>query len=337
MSEMLKSKRATRGQRMNELIGEAAEEEETFWNHDTWAEDAEDSSGDESFEEEELKPDIFDDDFNDTESSSDEDDSEEEDVRNKERQQKAKSGGAGKYKEPSGSIRPKSKPKANTIAVSLSDSKTPMKRSASTASIASEDRSVRNSTKKKTQEADTERAYQERLADAKKKEKPLKTAERETFTQKELLLDALKTEDENARGLDTQGRVDGDLAQRDKPTKILHNNSGYIRHVSKRGAYATITFSNVECVPEVLDLPEPEPVIRSRCVITGRPAMYRDPKTGHPYATVDAFKEIRARAERRAQQETLYFQSQGQMRGAVHCQHPHGVTGVLTSSETVTT
>ena len=78
---MLKEKRSTRGQRMNELIGEAAEEEESFWNHETWAEEDEDSSGAESFSEEEVKPDVFDDDFNDTESSSDEDDSEEDNVR----------------------------------------------------------------------------------------------------------------------------------------------------------------------------------------------------------------------------------------------------------------
>lgn len=34
----------------------------------------------------------------------------------------------------------------------------------------------------------------------------------------------------------------------------------------------------------------------NKCVITGLPAKYRDPETGQPYATVEAFKEIRARA-----------------------------------------
>ena len=36
-SSMLEAnKRATRGKRMSELIGEAAEEDEQFWNNDIW-------------------------------------------------------------------------------------------------------------------------------------------------------------------------------------------------------------------------------------------------------------------------------------------------------------
>lgn len=58
---------------MAELVGEAAEEDEAFWNHDIWQEA---ESDDESFEEGEVKPDIFDSDFNDseTEEESDSDD-----------------------------------------------------------------------------------------------------------------------------------------------------------------------------------------------------------------------------------------------------------------------
>ena len=35
---------------------------------------------------------------------------------------------------------------------------------------------------------------------------------------------------------------------------------------------------------------DPEP---TKCVITGLPAKYKDPLTGQPYATIQAFKEIR--------------------------------------------
>jgi hypothetical protein len=69
---MIREKRATRGLRMTELVGEDAEKDKAFWEHNTWEED---DSGNESFSEEEVKPDVFDDDFNDTEddeSSSDE-------------------------------------------------------------------------------------------------------------------------------------------------------------------------------------------------------------------------------------------------------------------------
>ena len=53
---------------MAELVGEAADDDEQFWNADIWNED-EDGSDAESFveEEEEVKPDEFDSDFNDTE------------------------------------------------------------------------------------------------------------------------------------------------------------------------------------------------------------------------------------------------------------------------------
>jgi hypothetical protein len=68
MSKMLEAKRATRGLRMAELVGQAADDDEQFWNADVWNED-EDGSDAESFveEEEEAKPDEFDSDFNDTE------------------------------------------------------------------------------------------------------------------------------------------------------------------------------------------------------------------------------------------------------------------------------
>jgi vacuolar protein sorting-associated protein 72 len=36
-------------------------------------------------------------------------------------------------------------------------------------------------------------------------------------------------------------------------------------------------------------------------VITGLPAKYRDPQTGAPYATLDAFRTIRGRGRSRSQ------------------------------------
>lgn len=35
----------------------------------------------------------------------------------------------------------------------------------------------------------------------------------------------------------------------------------------------------------------------TRCCVTGQPAKYRDPVTGLPYATIDAFKQLRQRYE----------------------------------------
>ena len=52
---------------MAELVGQAAEDDEQFWNDDVWKEDEDDSEADSFEEEEEVKPDEFDSDFNDTE------------------------------------------------------------------------------------------------------------------------------------------------------------------------------------------------------------------------------------------------------------------------------
>ncbi len=75
MSILLVDKRKSRGQRMGALIGEAAEQDEAFWNNDVWAEDESDGSFDEA--EEEVKPDEFDSDFNDTEDEGESDESDE--------------------------------------------------------------------------------------------------------------------------------------------------------------------------------------------------------------------------------------------------------------------
>ena len=62
---------------MSALIGEAAEQDETFWGHEVWAEDEDDESFES--EDEEVKPDEFDSDFNDTEDEGDESSSDEDD------------------------------------------------------------------------------------------------------------------------------------------------------------------------------------------------------------------------------------------------------------------
>jgi len=74
-----------------------------------------------------------------------------------------------------------------------------------------------------------------------------------------------------------------------------------------------------QTIVAALDMPLPEDYIRrlappprnseysaaNKCVITGLPAKYKDPVTGAPYATVKAFKEIRAMAEAAAKAATM--------------------------------
>lgn len=74
MAQMLENKRATRGKRMAQLVGEAAEEDDAFWGNDIWGEG--DESDNESYSEEEVEPDLFDSDFNDTEDEGEEEEEE---------------------------------------------------------------------------------------------------------------------------------------------------------------------------------------------------------------------------------------------------------------------
>ena len=115
------------------------------------------------------------------------------------------------------------------------------------------------------------------------------------FTQKELLADALETEELNLAWLSGQ-KFSDDLktAIADKPIKKARSD-GYIRTLSKRGTYDTITFTNTDAMPPVFNLPVPEPKVKHRCAVTGQPARYFDPLTQAPYATAEAFAVLRAR------------------------------------------
>lgn len=56
--------------------------------------------------------------------------------------------------------------------------------------------------------------------------------------------------------------------------------------------------------PYMLPAKAPKPVPRSCCVITGKPAVYRDPASGHAYADLAAYKELKQRWESKRQGKT---------------------------------
>lgn len=58
----------------------------------------------------------------------------------------------------------------------------------------------------------------------------------------------------------------------------------------------TITFTDPETAPAAFGSSPPTVQKRNVCVVTGQPARYLDPVTGHPYASVAAFKKIREEA-----------------------------------------
>ncbi|GAX11746.1 hypothetical protein FisN_7Lh126 [Fistulifera solaris] len=131
-----------------------------------------------------------------------------------------------------------------------------------------------------------------------------KKKKRHRHTQEELLLEAAhETEGESIRWLlarkryqeeqkDNEGRMEG--RGRGPTGKLI------MQYTSRRGYLNTITFPEMDHVPEILTRRDsqttkyPKPTY---CVITGLKARYKDPRTGLGYYDLAAFKELRRRSD----------------------------------------
>ncbi|CAB1110428.1 unnamed protein product [Ectocarpus sp. CCAP 1310/34] len=295
--------RSTRGQRISELQGDDAEADETFWGQGAWQEE---EDGDSEFSSEEDEPDKFDKDFNDSESEEEDDDGKEDNrLRKNERAAKRKQPG-GVYKEPKTFA--VKKRKTAPAAGAAGSSARGGGGSSGAAHGALSKRTVRASTKNKT-----EKSLEVREGEAKAREAQLKrsTPQRKKaikgqFTQKQLLLEAIQTEQENMRWILKQRRLEDEAKEdegRPKQHKILAS-----RYASRRGCVDTIFFPDAYYLPPVLCQAPfsagggdgavqdkgrktgKSPSDR-RCKITGAPAPYRDPLTGYYYANSAAFRE----------------------------------------------
>lgn len=266
---------------MGALIDEVTAQGEQFWKT---AEVEESGSEDDSFEEEEVKPDEFDSDFNDSEDSDEEADDDEKPSKRSKVSDEPNSKSHNKYKEPTKVIKkPVTKTPKKQISSSLSDKQDD---DFGDSLIDNTPRLIRASTKQKSQEA------HEATEILKARPKPkIRPQIRHQFTQKQLLDDALKTEVVNAKWLQSQKLAEDERSALAKPVKKQVDRIK--RTLSRRGAYTTITFSEVEDMPRILT-EHTEPTVPNKvCVITGLPAKYRDPKTGHPFANLDAYRQLK--------------------------------------------
>lgn len=133
--------------------------------------------------------------------------------------------------------------------------------------------------------------------DGSKKRQP-----KHNFTQEELLLEAaLETEPENHRWLLSRQRIQDQHDRDAGPNDRSHRRGGRVieSYVSRRGAPNTITFPEMDYVPEILTQSSSAMLERLRiptfCVVTGERAKYKDPLTGLGYSNAAAFKELRRR------------------------------------------
>lgn len=102
-------------------------------------------------------------------------------------------------------------------------------------------------------------------------------------------------QEENVRWLEARKhqQAERDLLA-EKASKQSTQHKDFIRYHSSRGSNKTITFSSLDIMPKIFSDKSP-PLPEKLCVITGLPAKYKDPLTQMPYATLDAFREIRRR------------------------------------------
>ncbi|KAF8647444.1 hypothetical protein HU200_065354 [Digitaria exilis] len=278
-----RASRATRGKRINKLLEDEIEEDEVFWNQDA----LKDEENDDNYEEEQDAGDEFDSDF-------DKDESEPDDEPEKEERErlpiKKRLMFPGKTLRKTNAKKKKVTPKLEDDA--KADSLSPSAQVDVPDEMETE-KTLRKSTRTSVivRQAEREAIRAEKEATAKPIIKKKKEGEEKRMTQEEMLLEAAETEIMNMRNLE---RV---LAREEEVKKkaVVHKDTydgPTIRFFSRDGESRLEFINGASFGSELCTTSAPYPE-KSVCVVTGLPAKYRDPKTGLPYATMEAFKIIR--------------------------------------------
>ena len=317
---------------MTSLVGKAQDEDDAFWSHETWAED---DSGNESFRESDedssARVDQFDSDFDESESDHEEEEEaagvqaevelarEERIQKRKQRFDVAKAGrdlmqkkkGKGKKRAmgdginaglvlnfpPSvGGAQPPAPPPAVPPAPVIMKAEKPAPRRTSPRSPTGKKRLLRAATVSKSQQAETKRK-----ATAASTTTTTTTTKRKQkrFTQEELLLEAATvTEAESERWLLARQRGQQTEDALHKGPQDETRGKVICKFRSRRGCLNSLTFPEMDHIPDILarkHVAPPKKKVPIECVITGKKARYRDPKTMVGYYDADAFKELRRR------------------------------------------
>ncbi|XP_021889686.1 SWR1 complex subunit 2 isoform X1 [Carica papaya] len=282
--------RATRGKRMTKLLDEEIEDDESFWNQDALKEE----ENDDNYEEEPEVVDEFDSDF-------DEDEPEPEEEAENEAEERVQT--KKRLIFPGKPVTKKKKKKKKKKVLSRLDitskDETPAEESThpehhDTADDAKGERVIRKSTRTSVIVRQAERdAIQAALQATIKPIKRKKEGEEKKMTQEEMLLEAAQTEIVNLRNLERVLAREEEVKKRAIVHKAVYNGP-QIRYVSKDGCSYLEFREGASFQSEISTTRAPYPE-KAVCAITGLPAKYRDPRTGLPYATKEAFKIIRER------------------------------------------
>mmetsp|Transcript_10253 Transcript_10253/g.25998 ORF Transcript_10253/g.25998 Transcript_10253/m.25998 type:complete len:334 (-) Transcript_10253:132-1133(-) len=290
--------RSTRGKRMSELVGEELEADEEFWGQTAW----QDHSDDESIRSNEWSSDDLEDkedsDFDAVDEAAEESDRQQQaadaelqEVKRarSERQKRRR----GVYVDPAlrtGSSATAKRPRAGAPRADktiVMPSTRELRRSTQASTI---------STKSALRELKRSRA---KNATARPAKAPLVS-----MTQRQLLEEAARTEIENKRSLELMLMLQEEKKrERSKaevqqvPRIVYYSSSRGVRRDAEGKALDpikhTITFTRVGRIPSVINAVAPALPERPVCQVTGLPAKYRDPVSGIPFRTTEAFKVLR--------------------------------------------
>lgn len=279
--------RATRGKRMTNLLDDEVEQDELFWNQEA----LKDEENDNNYEEEPEVADVFDSDFDEDEPDPDEEIADDGAERERPKKRLIYPGKTAKKK--------KKKQKVLTKLEETPKGEKPSQQPSHNEShdVSDEvevERTVRKSTRTAVIVRQAERdairaASQATMKPIKRK----KEGEEKRMTQEEMLLEAAQTEIMNLRNLERVLAREEEVKKRAIVHKAVYSGP-QIRYISKDGLSFLEFTKEVSFQSEIptASVPYPEKAV---CAVTGLPAKYRDPKTGLPYATKEAFKIIRER------------------------------------------
>ncbi|KAK9914991.1 hypothetical protein WJX75_003400 [Coccomyxa subellipsoidea] len=294
--------RATRGKRLEKLLEEEDSADEEFWNQDFFQEE----KADDEYSTESSEESVADTDFEESEESSDE---EGEEVNERTKRKTLKPPGAA-TKKPTQQRRPPQPPAGAPSlhaapGADLEQPGSPMSpttraavRAAQADAMAEAAQfqapTLRRSTLVRVEEAQKERQRTEQ----KKPRKAQVKTEHRPLTQEELLEEAAQTELENSASVAALMAAEEEIRARAAVRKAKYCGPLLRYHSLKVAGESVMLFEIANMLPPKDMQPQkaPVPPAKPLCVITGRPAKYRDPETGMPYADAEAFRELRRRA-----------------------------------------
>ncbi|GAA0161486.1 DNA-binding transcription factor [Lithospermum erythrorhizon] len=321
-----RSSRATRGKRMNKLLDEEVEEDEVFWNQEA----LKDEENDIEYEAEPEAADVCDSDFDIDEPDPDEQLEKEPDENTRPKRRLIFPGKQlPKKKNKKKSL---SKLEKEHDDESAPQDSTPSEHH-DTHDDTEKEKIVRKSTRTAVVVRQAERdANRAALQATMKPIKRRKEGEEKKMTQEEMLLEAAQTEIMNVRNLERVLAKEEEVKKKAVVHKAIYSGP-QIRYLSKNG-YSYLEYINgASFHSELSTASTPSYYVsfdlwlklgfsiysacflglyfkrdhlsslfflssdlqKETCAVTGLPARYRDPKTGLPYATLEAFKIIRER------------------------------------------